>query len=94
MSKNVLLIGSEGFLGKNVKNILKKSNKINFFEISNSEDLDILDYDLFSRYLNKNDIDKIINCAAFVGGISYGYKYQADLSEKNTWVFTRETALE
>ena len=61
MSKNVLLIGSEGFLGKNVKNILKKSNKINFFEISNSEDLDILDYDLFSRYLNKNDIYNFIN---------------------------------
>ena len=76
MSKNVLLIGSDGFLGKNVKSILKESKKNNFFEIHNSEDIDILDYDLFCKYLIKNDINKIINCAAFVGGISYGYKYK------------------
>ena len=39
MSKNVLLIGSDGFLGKNVKSILKESKKNNFFEIRNSEDI-------------------------------------------------------
>lgn len=84
MSKNVLLIGSDGFLGKNIKSVLKESNKYNFFEIRNSEDLDILNYDLFSRYLLNNDINKILNCAAFVGGISYGYRYQADLLSINS----------
>ena len=42
MSNNILLIGSDGFLGKNVKKIFQDLNNNNFFEIKNSEDLNIL----------------------------------------------------
>ena len=39
---------------------------------------------MFSDYLSKNKIDYIINCAAFVGGIAYGYDFPAELLMKNT----------
>jgi len=84
MLNNILLIGSDGFLGKNVKKIIQEKNTENFFEILNSEDLDILDYKNIHSYLNDNKIERVINCAAFVGGISYGYKYQADLLTINS----------
>ena len=84
MSNNILLIGSEGFLGKNIKKIIKDSDSINFFEILNSKDLNILNYDDLLSFLNDNKIKGVINCAAFVGGISYGYKYQADLLSINS----------
>ena len=35
------------------------------------------------NYLKDKNIDYIINCAAFVGGIAYGYDYPAELI-KNT----------
>tara|TARA_X000000368_G_scaffold108809_1_gene84657 strand:- start:18562 stop:19500 length:939 start_codon:yes stop_codon:yes gene_type:complete len=84
MSKNILLIGSDGFLGKNTKKILNKKNNINFFEIKNSKELDILEFKELSNYLGKNEINSVINCGAFVGGISYGYQYQADLLSINS----------
>tara|TARA_B100001029_G_scaffold39339_1_gene30484 strand:- start:15358 stop:16293 length:936 start_codon:yes stop_codon:yes gene_type:complete len=84
MSNNILLIGSEGFLGKNIKKIIKDSDDLNFFEILNSKDLNILNYDDLLSFLNDNKIKGVINCAAFVGGISYGYKYQADLLSINS----------
>ena len=84
MSNNILLIGSTGFLGKNVKRSLENTDKYNFYEIRNSDDVDILNFDIFFEYLKENKINKIINCAAFVGGISYGYKYQADLLSINS----------
>jgi len=84
MSKNILLIGSDGFLGKNTKKILNKKNNINFFEIKNSKELDILEFKKLSNYLGKNEINSVINCGAFVGGISYGYQYQADLLSVNS----------
>jgi len=44
-----------------------------------------------ARYIIKNRIKNHDQIKSFDES---GYKYQADLSEKNTWVFTRETALE
>ena len=67
MSNNILLIGSDGFLGKNVKKIFQDLNNNNFFEIKNSEDLNILNYDDLLGCLNDNKIYGVINCAAFVG---------------------------
>ena len=84
MSNNTLLVGSNGFLGKNIKKILQDNKNYKLFEIQNSEDIDILNYEKLYSFLNDNNIDKIINCGAFVGGISYGYKYQADLLSINS----------
>lgn len=85
MKKNVLLIGSNGFLGSHVKNLLNKE-KIKFSEIKGKNQVDITNYTDFNNFVSKDTFDTIINCAAFVGGISFGYKYQADLLKINSLI--------
>ena len=75
----VLVVGSNGFLGKHVKNLLHKENKYNVLEITGKEQVDITQYHSLSKYMLENKPNIIINCAAFVGGISYGYQYPAKL---------------
>lgn len=85
-NQNLLLIGSGGFFGKNIKNIFYKegySNFFNFYEISGKSDLDITDQKKFDSYVKKNKITHIINSTAFVGGIGFGLSYPADLLKKN-----------
>lgn len=78
----ILLVGSGGFLGNHVKTIL--NNEYDTFEITGKKQIDITKYDKLDKYLSKLKPDIIINCAAFVGGISYGYKYPARMLYENS----------
>ena len=71
----VLVIGSHGFLGKHVKTLLEKQNNHVVLEITGKNHVDITQYDSLDEFLSESRPDILINCAAFVGGISYGYKY-------------------
>jgi len=83
-SKTLLILGSDGFLGSNLKSLIQNENIYEILEVKNSADLNLLHYaDLLMKFKDVK-IDYIINCAAFVGGVSYGYKYQAKLLEENT----------
>ena len=83
MSKNILLIGSQGFLGSHVKNLLDQNHE-NYQEIKNKKDVDIRNLEEFDKFVRQNEFKSIINCSAFVGGIAFGYKYQADLLQINS----------
>jgi len=83
MNKNILLIGSQGFLGSHVKNLLDQ-NHVNYQEIKNKKDVDIRNLEELNNFVMQNEFDSIINCSAFVGGIAFGYKYQADLLQINS----------
>ena len=78
----ILLVGSGGFLGNHVKTIL--NNEYDTFEITGKKQIDITKYDKLDKYLSKLKPDIVINCAAFVGGISYGYKYPARMLYENS----------
>ena len=80
----VLVVGSNGFLGKHVKAQLNKANKYNILEITGKDHIDITHYVALDDYLSEFKPDVIINCAAFVGGISYGYKYPARMLYENS----------
>ena len=83
-TKTLLILGSDGFLGSNLKSLIQKESKYEILEVKNSADLNLLHYeDLLTKFKDIK-IDYIVNCAAFVGGVSYGYKYQAKLLEENT----------
>lgn len=83
MKNNILLLGSTGFLGTNFIQLFKPGIEETLFTPSRSE-LNLENISELNDYLKENEINTIINCAAFVGGISFGYRYQADLLYKNT----------
>jgi GDP-L-fucose synthase len=87
MNNKILLIGSSGFLGSNVKEELKKSD-LDFVEISGKSHVDITNLEQFIKFVDGEGFSSIINCSAFVGGISFGFKYQADLLQINSLMAT------
>ena len=80
----VLIVGSNGFLGSHVKSILNNEYDYEVLQITGKEQIDVTKYDDLDKYLSKSRPDVVINCAAFVGGISYGYKYPARMLYENS----------
>ena len=80
--KKILLIGSSGFLGKNVFDKINSNNQVHV--ITGKADVDITNYNDFKEFASEIDFEYIINCAAFVGGVSYGYEYPAELLSINS----------
>ena len=76
----ILIIGSGGFLGGWVKNLLQNSEHL----IEKSL-VKIYRYnkDKFDSFIKSSKPDVVINCAAFVGGIAYGYKYPSKILNLN-----------
>jgi len=83
----ILLLGSNGFLGKNVKNKLKEIN-IPFRETSLSQGVDLRNreeaFNLFKIVKPKT----VINCSAYVGGIQFGLQNEADIFINNLKIIT------
>ena len=85
MEKNKLLVvGTNGFLGNSVKNIIEKENIFELYEITGKDQLDLRNYDKVYSYFKDNNFNFVINCSAFVGGIAFGYDFPAELLEINT----------
>ena len=80
----VLVVGSKCFLGSWVKKMLLTDTNHETLEISGKESLDITKIEDLQNFVSKHKPEAIINCAAFVGGISYGYKYPARLLYENS----------
>ena len=80
----ILLVGSGGFLGTWVKNKIKDYKNYELVEIKGKQQLDITDLRKVDSYFKKNNPNIVINCSAFVGGISYGYKYPAKMLSINS----------
>ena len=81
-NKLIILIGSGGFLGKNIKK--EFSNKI---LCPSKKELNLKTFknvfNFLSRFKNYKEL-KIINCACHVGNVHYGSKFPADIIFDNT----------
>ena len=81
----ILTIGTNGFLGGWVNELLQNETSIyDVLEISGKEECDLTEFSQINDYLKHKSPDIVINCAAFVGGISYGYKFPVEMLSKNS----------
>lgn len=78
----ILVLGSNGFLGKRFCNLLDKKN-ISYEKISGKSELDIRNQHELKNYFLEKKPTFVVNCCANVGGIQYGYKYPADIFSDN-----------
>jgi GDP-L-fucose synthase len=78
----ILVTGATGFLGKRICHLLKKSGK-SYKSSSLSLGLDLRDREATLKYFEQNKPDYVLNCAAYVGGIQFGYKHSAELFHNN-----------
>lgn len=62
--KNILLTGSNGQLGNEIQVIANQLSNFNFF-FTDVKELDICEYDVIESFISKNNVDFIINCAAY-----------------------------
>lgn len=84
IKKNILLLGSTGFVGQNVFNILNKSAAFNIMRSSKTLGCDLNNYSEAERLLIQSKPDYIINCAAHVGSLNYVTQNAADIILDNT----------
>lgn len=80
-------MGATGFLGVAVCRLLEE-RKFNFLKISMSTGCDLKSYDELNSVFKGNEISNVINCAAFVGGIQFGLRREADIFHNNMQIIT------
>ncbi|MEE1516053.1 MAG: NAD-dependent epimerase/dehydratase family protein [Lachnospiraceae bacterium] len=66
--KKVLLIGGSGFIGRNILEYFKESDKYSIIAPS-SKELNILDEDKVAKYLQENYFDIVLNFAIYGDGV-------------------------
>jgi GDP-L-fucose synthase len=78
----ILVLGSTGFLGKAVCRNLTNRN-LPFVGSSLRQGVDLRDREAVTRLFDQVRPSCVLNCAAYVGGIQFGYKHPAELFSNN-----------
>jgi GDP-L-fucose synthase len=78
----ILVTGSTGFLGKRVCRMLE-SKGVPYLGISRQNGPDLRERRETLAFFQEKQPTQILNCAAFVGGIQFGYKHPAELFQNN-----------
>ena len=79
----VFVPGGTGFVGSHVVQKLKEKG-VNYISASRREGVDFQNYSQTEKLFKKHSFDVVINCSAFVGGISYGYERPGEMFWCNT----------
>lgn len=79
----ILLLGSSGFVGANVAEVLAE-NGLTYSAISRRDGLDLRDAQQATTYFESSKPDFIINCAAHVGSLNYVTQQAADIVLDNS----------
>ncbi|UYI80041.1 MAG: NAD-dependent epimerase/dehydratase family protein [Fusobacterium varium] len=78
----ILVTGATGFLGKRVCKLLEEKKK-DFIKTSLSLGVDLRNKEEVFKLFEEIKPEYVINCAAYVGGIQFGYKHTAELFTNN-----------
>lgn len=78
MFKKIFVPGGNGFLGRRVTKKLKEKG-IGFVSLSLRDGIDFRDFKQTGELFERERFDAVINCAAFVGGIQFGYEKPGEI---------------
>jgi GDP-L-fucose synthase len=87
MFRKIFVTGGNGFLGKRVVKKLTEKN-VNFISLSLRDGIDFRNLKQTSQLFEKEGFDAVINCAAFVGGIQFGYEKPGEIFYNNILMST------
>ena len=85
--KKVFVPGGNGFLGKRVLKKLDERN-IDYVSLSLRNGYDFRNFEQTKELFEKEKFDAVINCAAFVGGIQFGYEKTGEIFYNNILMST------
>ena len=85
--KKIFVAGGNGFLGKRVVKKLEERN-VDYVSLSLRDGSDFRNFDQTKKLFEKERFDAVINCAAFVGGIQYGYEKPGEIFYNNILMST------
>lgn len=81
-ASRILVVGATGFLGRRVIRLLSRLGR-EFAVSSLSLGVDLTDARQTTALFESERPDFVLNCAAYVGGIQFGYKHQAEMFRNN-----------
>ena len=87
MFKKIFVAGGNGFFGKRVVKKLEKRN-IEYVSFSLRNGYDFRNIEQTKELFEKEKFDAVINCAAFVGGIQFGYERPGEIFYNNILMST------
>jgi len=87
MFQKIFVAGGNGFLGKRIVKKLGEKN-FDFNSLSLRDGIDFRDLKQTRDLFQKEKFNAVINCAAFVGGIQFGYEKPAEIFYNNILMLT------
>ena len=85
--KRIFVAGGNGFLGTRVVRKLEEKRS-NFVSLSLRDGIDFRDFTQTEGLFRMEKFDAVINCAAFVGGIQFGYEKPGEIFYNNILMAT------
>jgi len=81
----IMVAGGTGFLGQRVVKRLKEDS-YSFVTTSRSQGVDFRDLSQTSNFFEKEKPTILMNCAAYVGGIKFGFEHEGEIYYNNTLI--------